>query len=104
MRRAFALVFATTLLVGSAALAQEYRRDMPPPQDRFQERSDRDVHVWARGERVPAELRDRDHTVWDWRAHHLRRPPDGYAWVRDRDRFMLVSKRNGRIAELAEAR
>ena len=125
MKRAFALILSTTLLAGSAAMAQDYRRDVPPqapqdyrrdapPQDlrrdmpqqqeRFQERSDRGEHRWVRGERVPVEMRDRDHVVWDYRANHLRRPPAGYVWVRDRDRFLLVGKNTGRIAELAQVR
>ena len=127
MKRALVLILSTTLLAGSAAMAQEYRRDVPPqapqdyrrempqqtPQDyqrdrpqqeRFQQRSDRGEHAWARGERVPVEMRARDHVVSDYRANHLRRPPAGYVWVRDRDRFLLVGKQTGRIAELAEVR
>src|SRR4051812_23840604 len=99
MKRAFVLLLSTTLLVGTAAMAQDYRRDVPP-QERFQERSDRGEHRWIRGERVPVQLRDREHVVRDWRAYHLHRPPAGYVWVRDRDRFLLVGQRTGRIAEL----
>ena len=99
MRRAFAFVLVTALVAGSAAFAQDYRRDVPPPRDHVVRE-----HVWARGERVPPQLRDRDHVVWDWRAAHLRRPPAGYVWIHDRDRFLLVAKNNGRIAELAEVR
>jgi len=129
MRHAFALVLTTSLLAGSAVLAQDYRPYSPAPQDRLQEQraqervqeqqrvqeraqeeqraqrfQERDFHNWVRGERVPVELRDRDHIVWDYRANHLRRPPDGYVWIRDRDRFLLVGKRTGRIAELAQVR
>jgi Ni/Co efflux regulator RcnB len=103
MKLALALILSTTLLAGTAAMAQDYRRDAPPP-ERFQERSDRGEHAWVRGERVPVELRDRGHVVSDYRAYHLRRPPVGYVWVRDRDRFLLVGKKTGRIAELAQAR
>jgi len=123
MKRMLVLILSTTLLAGTAAMAQDYRRDAPPPQqdrrdmppqqdrrdmpqqqERFQQRSDRGEHRWVRGERVPVEMRDRDHVVWDYRASHLRRPPAGYVWVRDRDSFLLVGKNTGRIAELAEAR
>jgi len=96
MKRTFLVLISATLLAGSAAMAQDYRRDAPPPYER--------THAWVRGERVPVELRGRDHVVLDWRGHHLRRPPSGYVWVRDRDRFLLVGKRTGRIAELAEVR
>ena len=69
-----------------------------------EQRADWEHAHWSRGDRLPPEFRDHEHIVTDWRAFHLRRPPYGYEWVRAGDRFILVSTRNGIIAELAEMR
>ncbi len=36
----------------------------------------------------------------DWRYYHLRRPPYGYEWVRDRGQFLLIRVDNGIIIDI----
>ncbi|SDC37699.1 RcnB family protein [Paraburkholderia lycopersici] len=55
--------------------------DMPPPH-------------WGKGERVPAEYRDRQYVIDDWRQYHLKPPPRGYHWVGAGGQYYLVRNSN----------
>jgi Ni/Co efflux regulator RcnB len=57
-------------------------------------------HVWMRGDHfLPAF--GRPMIVGNWGFYHLRRPPIGYHWVREGDRFLLVALATGLIADVA---
>lgn len=56
-------------------------------------------HVWMRGEHFRP-VYGRPIVVNDWGFYRLRRPPVGYHWVRDRDRFLLVALTTGVIADI----
>ena len=59
-------------------------------------------HVWMRGDRfMPAY--GRPFIVDNWGYYHLRRPPFGYHWVRDGNRFLMVALATGVIADIAFA-
>lgn len=57
-------------------------------------------HQWRRGDRLPADFRNRYQAV-DYRSAHLRAPPRGYHYVRDdRGNTLLVGIATGVIASL----
>lgn len=55
---------------------------------------------WHRGGRVPAQYRDRQYVVDDWRGHHLSAPPRGYHWVQVGNDYVLAAIATGVIAQL----
>jgi Ni/Co efflux regulator RcnB len=55
---------------------------------------------WHRGGRVPAQYRERQYVVDDWRAHHLSAPPRGYHWVQVGNDYVLAAIATGIIASL----
>jgi len=57
-------------------------------------------HDFRRGERLPAEYRNRQYVVNDWRGHHLSAPPRGYHWVQTGADYVLVAIATGVIAQL----
>jgi Ni/Co efflux regulator RcnB len=57
-------------------------------------------HSWHKGDRVPAEYRDKSHEVADWRGHHLSAPPSGYHWVQVNGDFVLAAIATGVIADM----
>ena len=59
-------------------------------------------HAWMRGERFRPAF-GRPIIVNNWGFYHLRRPPVGYHWVRDGDRFLMVALATGLIADIALA-
>jgi Ni/Co efflux regulator RcnB len=54
-------------------------------------------HSFHKGDRLPAEYRNRQYIVEDWRGHHLSAPPRGYHWVQTGGDYVLVSIGNGVI-------
>jgi Ni/Co efflux regulator RcnB len=56
-------------------------------------------HRWNRGDRM-------GHNDWssaqpvDYRAHHLRRPPHGYAWRESNGQFILAAVATGVVASI----
>jgi Ni/Co efflux regulator RcnB len=54
-------------------------------------------HNWRHGDRLPEQYRH--YAGIDWRAHHLRRPPHGYHWVRVDDDYVLVAVATGIVLE-----
>jgi Ni/Co efflux regulator RcnB len=57
-------------------------------------------HQYHRGDRLPAEYRNRSYVVDDWRGHHLSAPPRGYHWVQTGSDYVLVAIATGVILQL----
>jgi Ni/Co efflux regulator RcnB len=57
-------------------------------------------HRFHRGDRLPAEYRNRNYVVDDWREHRLSAPPRGYQWVQTGSDYVLVAIASGIIAQL----
>jgi Ni/Co efflux regulator RcnB len=55
---------------------------------------------WHKGERLPAEYRDRNYIVDDWRGHGLQAPPRGYQWVGVNGDYVLAAIATGVIANV----
>jgi hypothetical protein len=97
MKRLIAAALALSLFGGTAAEAAVYfhpgyhpaRTVVVGPRH----------HVWMRGERFRPAF-GRPVIVSNWGFYHLRRPPVGYHWVREGDRFLLVALTTGVIADI----
>ncbi len=59
-------------------------------------------HVWMRGDHFRPAF-GRPMVVGNWGHYHLRRPPIGYHWVRDGNRFLMVALATGLIADIVAA-
>ena len=57
-------------------------------------------HSFYKGGRLPAEYRNRQYAVDDWRGHHLSAPPRGYHWVQAGDDYVLAAIATGVIASI----
>ena len=57
-------------------------------------------HDFQRGQRLPAEYRNKQYVVNDWRGHHLTAPPRGYHWVQTGADYVLVAIATGVILQL----
>lgn len=57
-------------------------------------------HNFYRGERLPAQYRQRGYVVNDWRGHRLHAPQRGYQWVQSGSDYLLVAIATGVIAEV----
>lgn len=57
-------------------------------------------HVYYQGDRFPAEYRNRNYWVSDWRGHNLSAPPRGYQWVQSGNDYVLIAIASGIIAQL----
>ena len=57
-------------------------------------------HNFYRGGRLPAQYRNHQYVVNDWRGHHLSAPPRGYQWVQTGADYVLVAIATGIIAQL----
>lgn len=66
--------------------------------------SDRRRAVWTRGGIVPSDLTaGGQHIHYEWRRDGLPRPPQGYAWMRLGDSFVLADQRSGKIRDVRDA-
>ena len=100
MKRFIAAALALSLFGGTAVEAAPYfhggfhpvRHEVMAPRH----------HMWVRGERFRPAF-GRPIIVNNWGFYHLRRPPAGYHWVRDGDRFLMVALATGLIADIALA-
>lgn len=54
---------------------------------------------WHKGDRLPAEYRDRQYVVDDWRSHELPKPSKGHHWVGIGADYYLVAP-NGAIVDM----
>jgi Ni/Co efflux regulator RcnB len=75
LRRAVVFSTLAVILSGGAAIAQDHDH---PDQDHHQQYVRHDE--WRKGYHMRHEDWDRGARVDDWRAHRLRRPPNGYEW------------------------
>jgi Ni/Co efflux regulator RcnB len=55
---------------------------------------------YYQGDRYPAEYRNRQYVVSDWRGHHLSAPPRGYQWVQSGNDYVLIAIATGIISQL----
>lgn len=55
---------------------------------------------WHKGERLPAEYRDRNYVVDNWHEHGLQAPPRGYQWVGVNGDYVLAAVATGVIANV----
>lgn len=57
-------------------------------------------HDWHKGNRLPAEYRNKRHVVNDWRARRLSPPPRGHQWVQVDGDYVLMAAATGLIAQI----
>jgi Ni/Co efflux regulator RcnB len=107
------MLLALVLALGSTgAMAQDRdrhdgpERHGPPPREMrhddrgHDERGAGPDHDFRRGGRLPAQYRDHQYVVDDWRAHHLSAPPRGYHWVQTGPDYVLAAIATGVIAQV----
>jgi Ni/Co efflux regulator RcnB len=125
--KAFVLtVIALSLTTGSLALAQGSNGGRHDRNDRYERNDRRDDarqhdrrnfgrnhneemrrgrgagpgHQYYRGDRLPAEYRNRHYVVNDWRSHNLSAPPRGHQWVQSGNDYVMIAIATGIIAQL----
>ncbi|MGH8782242.1 RcnB family protein [Paraburkholderia sp.] len=106
------LVIVSLLSTSTAVFAQQRPDDHGRPDHggpRGHAYRDADMHRdggpvphedWHRGDRLPAEYRDRNYVVDDWRGHGLEAPPRGYHWVGVNGDYVLAAVATGVIASV----
>ena len=57
-------------------------------------------HDWHKGNRLPAEYRNKRHVVNDWRARRQSPPPRGHQWVQVDGDYVLMAAATGLIAQI----
>ncbi len=119
MKRLALAITAASLLFGTAAMAAPYQAHRAPAEQKtvtrtvthadYRGHDTRTVtravyrdHDFRAGQRLPARY-VRGPAI-NWRAYRLRQPPRGYQWVRAHNNFVLVTRSNGLIIDLAFAR
>ncbi|RZF29714.1 hypothetical protein EVC45_11000 [Paraburkholderia sp. UYCP14C] len=55
---------------------------------------------WHKGQRVPAEYRNYNFMMDDWRGHGLNAPPRGHKWLGVNGDYVLVSTNNWTISNI----
>lgn len=87
----------------------QYRgQPQPHRDDRGRPGDDRDnarsgPGQWHKGDRLPAEYRDRQYVVDDWRSHELPKPSKGHHWVGIGADYYMVAP-NGAIVDVGGRR
>ncbi len=87
----------------------QYQGQSQPPRDaRRGPGDDRDngragPGQWHKGDRLPAEYRDRQYVVDDWHSYDLPKPSKGHHWVGVGGDFYLVAP-NGAIVDMGGRR
>ena len=121
-KKIICLVAASAMAVASmSTFAQgrddEHRHEGPPPhamaphamahQDRRGDYHGQDTYYygargpeWHKGGRLPAQYRDHQYVVDNWRMHHLAPPPRGYHWVQVGNDYVLAAIATGIITQL----
>jgi Ni/Co efflux regulator RcnB len=59
-------------------------------------------HIYKRGEHISPSYGSFD-PVTDWSHFHLKKPQEGYRWVKFGDNFLLVSEMSGLITDIVKA-
>jgi len=86
---------------GHRGEAVRHDRGVPSGGQRMQEgRGAGPDHAFYRGGRLPAQYRDRQYVVDDWRGHRLSAPPRGYHWIQAGGDYVLVAIATGVIASI----
>lgn len=57
-------------------------------------------HDLYKGNRLPAQYRNKQHVVSDWRGRHLSAPPRGHQWVQVDGDYVLTAVATGLIAQI----
>lgn len=105
------LVIVSLLGTSGAAFAQQHNDDhrggppshgRPGPREADVSRDGGPIphSDWHKGERLPAEYRDRNYEVDNWREHGLQAPPRGYHWVGVNGDYVLAAVATGVIASV----
>jgi Ni/Co efflux regulator RcnB len=94
------LLLVAVLAVPAITMAQDRDDHKAAQKQGQQERGAGPDHSWHKGDRVPAEYRDKSHEVADWRGHHLNAPPSGYHWVQVNGDYVLAAIATGVIADM----
>ena len=79
---------------------QRNQRGADQRSERGAERGAGPDHRFHRGDRLPAEYRNRTYVVDDWRGHRLSAPPRGYHWVQVGGDYVLAAIATGVILQL----
>ncbi|HEY1985963.1 MAG TPA: RcnB family protein [Terracidiphilus sp.] len=97
MIKVFALPMLGAALTCLPALAQDH-----PDQDRHDNGTYHQHNEWKAGSRIHQEDWNRGEKV-DYRASHLRRPPEGHEW-RNIDGNYVLARQDGTIVSVRPAR
>jgi Ni/Co efflux regulator RcnB len=94
MRNLLLAASVAALVAGAAGVvnAQPYQRADWGPNQGAQ-------HHWSQGDRMGSNDWAGAQPV-DYRAHHLRRPPHGYAWRESNGQFILAAVATGVVASI----
>ena len=95
-----AALLVAAVAVPAISMAQEEKHDDRRTEQHMDNRGAGPDHSWHKGDRVPAEYRDKRYEVSDWKAHNLRQPPSGYHWVNVNGDYVLAAVATGVIADL----
>ncbi len=105
-----ALLLAFAVAAPTISMAQPDRHDDRhddhhemhggPPPGHVDPRGAGPNHDFRRGGRLPAEYRNHQYVVDDWRGHHLSAPPRGYHWVQTGNDYVLAAIATGVIASI----
>ena len=100
--KAIGMAALTTALVAASTVALANQRD-DQRNDSYHADWGQDYgathHVWRRGDRI-------GYNDWssappvDYRSHHLRAPPQGYAWRESNGQYVLAAVTTGVIASI----
>lgn len=95
IRRTIALSTVSVMLMGGIAIAQDHHDQDQHDQDQHSHYVRHDD--WHKGGRISHDDWQRG-TPIDYHAHHLRRPPHGYAWREVDGNYVLAAVATGVIA------
>ena len=96
--RSLVLTAAATALLASSSVAVADQRGADPQTSSWGQDYG-GAHQWRNGDRI-------GHNDWnnaqpvDYRAHHLRQPPDGYEWRESNGQYVLAAVATGVIASI----
>jgi Ni/Co efflux regulator RcnB len=95
-----AALLVAAVAVPAISMAQEEKHDDRRAEQHVDARGAGPDHSWHKGDRVPAEYRDKRYEVSDWKSHNLRQPPSGYHWVNVNGDYVLAAVATGVIADM----
>ena len=95
MRKFILFASAAALIGGAAGTASAY----PDAQHAGWSQDQGAQHRWSNGDHMGYNDWSSAQPV-DYRAHHLRRPPNGYAWRESNGQFILAAVATGVVASI----